>query len=102
MQIQVNYASLPHSDAIDEHVHMELKNAIGRFSDRLTRVEVHLSDENSHHKHGERDKKCKLEARPAGRDPIVVDDESDDLYVAVKGAAGKLERALARRLDPHS
>lgn len=101
MQIQVNYASIPHSDAMDEHVEAELQHSIGRFYDRLTRIEVHLADENAS-KPGPHDKHCKIEARPAGRDPIVVEDKSDDLYAAVKGAAGKMQRALSKRIDPHS
>ena len=38
-----------------------LTDELSRFSEHITRLEVHLSDENSH-KQGQNDKKCLLEA----------------------------------------
>lgn len=99
MQIQFNYANLPQSDALETHVEDSLTNALKRFADRLTRIEIHLSDENSPSKHGPADKRCLMEARPAGLKPISVEDRTDDIYASVKGAAKKLERALAHRLE---
>ena len=99
MQIQFNYANLPQSDSLETHVEDSLTHLLKRFTDRLTRIEVHLSDENSPTKHGPADKRCLMEARPAGRQPISVEDRTDDIYVAVKGAAKKLERALEHRLE---
>ena len=99
MQIQYNYANFDQSDALEDHVDQQLEHTIGRFSDRLTRVEVHLSDENSPLKRGPHDKRCLLEARPAGMKPLSVDDRSTDIYDAVKGAARKLQRALEKRLE---
>jgi ribosome-associated translation inhibitor RaiA len=73
------------------------------FADRLTRVSVHLSDENSQ-KAGSDDKKCLLEARPAGMRPVVVTHKAATIELALDGAAEKLERLLdrtfARRDDP--
>ncbi len=99
MQIQYNFANVDQSDALERHVEEQLEGAIGRFADRLTRVEVHISDENSPSKHGSADKRCLLEARPAGLKPVTVEERSDDLYAAVKGAVGKLERVLEKRLE---
>ena len=93
MQIQINTNGLKSSEAIDEHVHAELEHAVGRFEKRITRIEVHLHDENSG-KHGV-DKKCVMEARPSGHQPVTVTDESDDLYEAIRNASGKLARALS-------
>ena len=59
----------------------------------LTRVEVHLSDENGG-KSGPKDKRCKMEARPKGHQPILVSHDADSLTQAVEGAAQKLEHAL--------
>ena len=59
----------------------------------LTRVEVHLSDENGG-KSGPKDKRCKMEARPKGHQPILVSHDADSLTQAVEGAAEKLEHAL--------
>lgn len=102
MQIQINHADVSHSDALDTHVREQVEHATGRFADRLTRVEVHLRDENSPHKGGGDDMHAMFEARPAGRDPIAVEASGRDIYAAIRGAGEKLERALAKRLDPHS
>ncbi len=67
--------------------------AVGRFGAQITRLEVHLSDENSH-KHGANDKRCVMEARLEGRKPVAVTNLADDLDKAVDGAADKLARLL--------
>lgn len=64
-----------------------------RHLEDLTRVEVHLSDENGG-KSGPKDKRCKMEARPKGHQPIIVSHDADSLTQAVEGAAEKLEHAL--------
>ena len=64
-----------------------------RHLEFLTRVEVHLSDENGG-KSGPKDKRCKMEARPKGHQPILVSHDADSLTQAVEGAAQKLEHAL--------
>ena len=64
-----------------------------RHLEDLTRVEVHLSDENGG-KSGPKDKRCKMEARPKGHQPILVSHDADSLTQAVEGAAEKLEHAL--------
>ena len=64
-----------------------------RHLEDLTRVEVHLSDENGG-KSGPKDKRCKMEARPKGHQPILVSHDADSRTQAVEGAAEKLEHAL--------
>ena len=64
-----------------------------RHLEDLTRVEVHLSDENGG-KSGPKDKRCKMEARPKGHQPSLVSHDADSLTQAVEGAAQKLEHAL--------
>jgi ribosomal subunit interface protein len=96
MQLQFNYANVESSEALEEHVRDQLKANLERFFDNLTRFEVHFADLNSTGKHGGNDKRCRIEARPRGKDPVVVDDTADDLYDAAIGAAGKLERVLEK------
>lgn len=97
MQVQINFSDVSKSDALVDRVHQELDRKLKRFGERITRVEVHLHDDNSHR--GGVDKRCTLEARPAGGQPVAVESASGDLYTAIKEAAEKLERALARRLE---
>lgn len=80
-----------------------VESTLARFGERITRVEVHLSDENSHKDRGP-DKKCVVEARPAGGQPVAVTHVADTLDHALEGASEKLERLLDSkfgRLDAH-
>jgi Sigma 54 modulation protein / S30EA ribosomal protein len=71
--------------------------ALQRFGDRITRVEVHLGDENGP-KHGQNEKRCMMEARLKGRRPIAVTHHATTLEQAVHGAADNLIRAIASTL----
>jgi len=64
-------------------------------SERLTLVEVHMRDTNAQ-KHGV-DKRCVIEARPRGLDPIAVEHEAAQAKDALVKAADKLKNALSRR-----
>ena len=70
-----------------------ITGSIGHLAKHVSRVEVHLSDENGE-KTGGRDKRCMMEARLEGRQPIAVTDESDTLDEAISGAADKLKSSL--------
>jgi ribosome-associated translation inhibitor RaiA len=92
MQININTdKSIGRRLGLDEHVETVLQSAIGRFGEQITRVEVHLSDENGPRGGGSR---CGLEARVTGYQPIAVHDSSDNLHQAISGAADKLKRAI--------
>jgi ribosome-associated translation inhibitor RaiA len=76
----------------------DLMDSLGRFGNQITRVEVHLRDVNGPKSAGD-DKSCLLEARLAGRQPMVVSHEAASLRQAIDGATDKLERALDKLLD---
>jgi ribosome-associated translation inhibitor RaiA len=98
MQIQINTDS--HIEGREEllrTVETEVEGTLGRFARQITRVEVHLNDENSH-KGGTNDKRCMMEARLAGMQPIAVTHHAATIEEAVDGAAGKLARTLDRTL----
>ena len=94
MQIQVNSGnSLDVNDDLRRVVEANVGSSLGRFGERLTRVEVHLNDLNSV-KSGSHDKRCQIEARPAGLDPVSASDEAATIEEAVRGATQKLQRLL--------
>jgi hypothetical protein len=96
MQIQVNTDdNVEGRDELAGQVEAEVKATLSRFSDHITRVEIHLSDENAG-KSGSADKRCLMEARPAGRQPIAVSHEGATLEEAYSGAAKKLRSSLER------
>lgn len=95
MIIQVNTDGNIDGDArLARETEAVVRGAVDRFSEHLTRLEVHLSDENSSAKGGAGDMRCLLEARPAGRPPIVVSHQAATLEQATEGAATKMKHAL--------
>ena len=70
-----------------------LSEELSRFEENITRLEVHLSDVNGK-KESNNDKKCLLEARLKGRQPIVVTDVANTYDHAVNGATDKLKTSL--------
>jgi ribosome-associated translation inhibitor RaiA len=70
-----------------------LSEELNRFSEHITRLEVHLSDENGSKK-GINDKRCLLEARIEGRQPIVVTGLANTYELAVNNAIDKLKTLL--------
>ena len=111
MQIQVNTDhNIAGHEALASHVSGLVENALNHVSDHITRVEVHLSDENSN-KGGENEKRCVMEARLEGRQPVAVTHQATTVEQSVEGAVHKLSRLIestlgrlhdqaSRRTDP--
>jgi ribosome-associated translation inhibitor RaiA len=91
LQIQIN--SERGGEALATTVTEMLESALSRFSALVTRVEVHLSDENGK-KGGKDDKRCVLEVRMEGRKPVAVIDHAATVKQAVQGAIDKAVRML--------
>lgn len=86
-------------EALSAHITTVVGSALVHNADRITRVEVHLRDENSDKKGGEDAMRCTMEARVEGHQPLVVTQQNTTLHGAVGGAAGKLARLVAHTLD---
>ncbi len=98
MQIQINTdRNIEVHEAMAAQLRSTVEAALNSFSGHITRVEMHLSDENAG-KSGQNDKHCLLEARIEGRKPIAVTHEAASLDQAVDGAAGKLARSIESAL----
>lgn len=94
MKIQINTDNnIEGREQMTTHYEGVLADSLSRFSDHITRLEVHLSDENSH-KESEDDKRCLLEARVEGLQPIAVTHKAASLHQAVTGATDKLKKSL--------
>lgn len=94
MQVQINTDhNIQHDEALEAWIIEILESALAHSSDHITRIEVHVSDENGR-KSGQHDKRCMMEARLEGRNPIAVTDHAATLDKAVNEAAGKLGRMI--------
>lgn len=95
MQIQVNTDNFIHGDErVIEVAELAVQNDLEHVSERLTRVEVHLKDQNAD-KHGPDHILCTMEARPRGEGPMSAHHEGEDIQAALKGAAKKLKARLS-------
>lgn len=94
MQIQIN---APHIEPADfaETAEETLRARLAPFEAKLTRVEVHVRDVNGHK--GGQDKRCVIEARPRGLDPLTAEHVGEHAPDALKHAVHKLERVLQTR-----
>lgn len=98
MQIQINTdENIEGSEELSAHISTDIHTRLDRYSEHITRIEVHLSDKNAD-KSGAHDKRCLIEARIAGRQPEVASDASDTLEGAWSGAAKKLQHVLETTL----
>lgn len=94
MQVQFNTdESVNGREALGRHAEEVVRRVLDRFCNDVTRVEIHLSDSNGQ-KASENDKRCLMEARIAGRQPIAVTEQANTLHQAIDGAAQKLKRSL--------
>ncbi|MHA6197223.1 HPF/RaiA family ribosome-associated protein [Pseudomonas wadenswilerensis] len=94
MQIQVNSDNhIQGNIRLEQWVRSTVESTLDRYDDSLTRIEVHLRDENGD-KPGPHDKRCQMEARPKGHQPISVTHKAASLEQAIEGAAQKLNNAL--------
>ena len=98
MQIQINTDHhIEGHEALAAWATGEVKTALSHFSDRIMRLEVHVSDENGL-KSGPNDKRCVMEAHLKGHQPMAVTHHADTLYRSVTGAAEKLVRLIESTL----
>lgn len=94
MQVQVNTDDhIPGREDMEREIAQILETELDRYADHITRVEVHLSDSNAA-KLGDDDKRCLLEARVAGREPLTASHQTGDMRTAIDGAVEKLLRVL--------
>lgn len=98
MQIQINSDhNLQGGEPLATSVRATVEDALSRFSAHITRVEVHLGDENAG-KAGSNDKRCMMEARLQGLAPVAVTEHAPTVAQAIDGAAERLVHRLEHTL----
>lgn len=96
MQFQFNSdSSVMGTENVAERIEAQVREKLSRFEDRLTRLEVHVRDENGA-KGGDDDKACMIEARIRGSKPIGVTANADNVDDAARKAANTMAQRLER------
>lgn len=94
MQVQVHTDDHIHGgESLAQWVQDEANTRLARLRDHVTRVEVFLTDVDAG-KSGSNDKRCRIEARVANRQPVTVTADADKTASAFIAAADKLLRAV--------
>lgn len=97
MIIQFRSNNIHVSQELEERLTGFIEKSLKRYTNRITRIEVHLEDENSQ-KGGKDDKRCSMEVRPDNLDPIIVTSKSDNVIKAVREAAEKSKASLDKAI----
>src|SRR4051794_24753939 len=100
MQIQVHTDhNIDGSDKFAAWVSEVFEASLSTVSGRISRVEIHLTDENGAKKNGTADMRCAVEARIEGRGPVAVSAQADTIQAAVTAAKDKLSRLIGENLE---
>ncbi len=94
MKIQVNTDNnIEGGVRFTNYVNEFISQKLDRFSNQITRVEVHLRDVNGSKDYGN-DKQCLLEIRLENIQPIAVTNDAKTVEDALKGSVEKAMNAL--------
>ncbi len=100
MQIMINSDNqVELKDNFIEHWQSEISSSLKRYDDWITRIEVHLTDENSQAKGGNDDIRCLVEARPAGKQPVSIEVRGESAERALADGIATMDRRLSAMLD---
>ncbi|MCZ4408214.1 HPF/RaiA family ribosome-associated protein [Cryomorphaceae bacterium 1068] len=98
MTIQVNTDNnIKGSQNMEAYFTEKIETGLKHFADHITRVEVHLSDQNGE-KSGTNDIQCRLEARLEGQQPILAESREENHEKALSKAISKMQAALRTKI----
>jgi uncharacterized protein (UPF0335 family) len=94
MKIQLNTdKNIQGTEMLETYVSEIIRNGLKHYVDKITRIEVHLSDQNAE-KGGIDDIQCKIEARVEGMKPVMVVSKSGSKEKALDDAIYKMKATL--------
>ena len=94
MKIQLNTdKNIQGTENLEAIVFESINSKLKRFNDKISRIEVHLSDQNAQ-KSGTDDIQCKIEARIEGLQPILATANDSTKEKALNDAIDKIKAAL--------
>ncbi len=94
MKIQFNTdKNIQGTETLETIVSKKINHELKHFVDKITRIEVHLSDQNAL-KAGTDDIQCKIEARVKGVQPVMVISKSSSKEKALDIAVNKMKVTL--------
>ena len=102
MNIQINTDhNIEGNEKFSTYVTGVVQDEFSRFSNQLTHVELHFSDQNSS-KVGTMDKRCVMEVRITGRKSTAVTCDASTIDEALMGAVEKMKHSIDHTLGRSS
>lgn len=99
MKVQLNTdRNIEGNENLEFFVNEKIESKLGRFKNDITRVEVHLSDQNGE-KFGKDDTHCRIEVRLINHNPVTVLEKSKNLNSSINGAVDKMKNLLDTHFD---
>ena len=86
---------------VEEFVREHLQVSFEKFADKISRIEVHLLDENGQ-KGGGDDKICTIDVKLSGMGLLHVRAKNDDIYSSILKAIQRADASIAKTLDRKS
>ena len=100
MQVQVHTdATIQGGESLESWVREEVNTKLARLKEHVVRVEVFLTGVDAIKTTGAPGKKCVLETRANGRQPVAVNAEAEKVKDAFNAALEKLRRTVESDLD---
>jgi ribosome-associated translation inhibitor RaiA len=97
MELDIRGVNYELGDEVEAYIGQRLRFALGRFTGRVGRVTVRLSDVNG--PRGGIDKRCQLVAALVPRGMVMVEGSGDDPFALIAGTAKRAGRAVRRELE---
>lgn len=99
MLVEVNTdKNIKNSERLIDYCQSMVESELSRFDEHITRVEIHLSDENGE-KGGDDDKRCLIETKLKGKAPVAVKNTASNIDDAISGALDKITKVLETSLS---
>ena len=86
------------TEKLREEFTTKVEGTFRKFETHITTIQVNLSDENAS-KSGPNDKKCSLEVRLKGEQPVVVTEYAGTLRDSLQGALKKGSRTVKNTIE---
>lgn len=99
MLVQINTDNrVEGTDDFNAAIEERVRERLSRFADRLTRAEVHIRDVDGD-RNGGKGIEASLEVRPAGGQPVVVNDQAASIDTAIGSVLRKATDTLQRSFE---
>ena len=89
-----------HNPEVAKFIREHIDLSLGKFDDRITRMEIRVLDENAGK--GGDDKVCTIDVKLGGLGQYHVRAKTDDVYASVLRAIHKVDALISKKVDRYS